>query len=178
MKIKKAKKEKINPPQNEEMVCVDSPDKKEMVCGRGGEVVKVEAKEPLAETEAKKGGVWIGTMNFFAAPYRGLKENYEKRYGEAKKLFVIDLILLGVIAVLLGFNVYLFLGGALGGKNLVAVNQPAPANTSVPGPLADSLLSVQLKINGQDPTIFTPGEDLEYAISYANSGNKEFTTSR
>jgi hypothetical protein len=173
MKLRKPKKEKISLPQNEEMVCVTSSDKKEMVCSREGEAVKVEAKEPLAETGAKRGGVWIGTMNFFAAPYRGFKENYEKRYGEAKKLFVVDLILLGVIAVLLGFNVYFFLSGVLGGKSLVSVNHPAPANTSVSGPVADSFLSTQLKINGQDSTIFTPGEDLDYTISYINSGSKD-----
>lgn len=164
---------KISPPQEEEMVCVSSSDKEEMACTRGGEVIKVEAKKPLVESEVKKGGVWIGTINFFAAPYQGLKENYEKRYGQAKKLFIVDLILLAVIGILFGLNVYLFTSRLTGGDYLTWSNFPEITNGgSVSGPVADSLLSVRMKINGQDSAIFIPGENLEYTISYGNSGNK------
>jgi hypothetical protein len=173
MKNIKKKKEKITASSPEEMVCVESPDKKEVVCAKGGEVMSVEAKEPLAQTEKNKGNLWIGTVNFFAAPYQGLKENYEKKYGQAKKLFIVDLILLGVIGLLFGFNTYLFLTRTTGG--LSWFNFPdITGGGGVSGPVAESILKIEMKINGQSsPTIINPGEDLEYVIHYNNSGGKD-----
>jgi len=172
MKKVKNKKEKIIAPAAEEMVCVESPDKKEMVCAKGGEVVKVEAKESFLETEKKKANLWIGTVNFFAAPYQGLKENYGKKYGQAKKLFIVDLILLGVIGLLFGFNIYLLFSRMNG--NLSWFNFPEiTVGGGVSGPVAESMLKTEIKINGQNSLIINPGEELEYAIYYSNGGSKE-----
>lgn len=173
MKIKKDKKEQATEPQEkEEMVCVSSPDGKETICSPGGVVKKVEAQE-LVEASEKRGNLFIGTLNFFAAPYKGLKGSYERRYSGAKKLFIVDLVLLGVVGLLLGFNIYLFFSRT----NIFSFG-PA-VNEGVIGrkggtPLSEgaSEFSTQIKINGQDLLVVMPGEDLEYAIFYQNSGRK------
>jgi hypothetical protein len=168
MKRVKNKKEKAAMPP-EEMVCVESSDKKEVVCTKGGEVVKVEAKESSEETGKKRANLWIGTVNFFASPYQGLKESYEKKYGQAKKLFIVDLVLLGVIGLLFGFNIYLFLTKATGGFSWL--NLPKTTTPSVvSAPATESLLKTEMKINGEAQANLNPGEDIEYTVSYFNSG--------
>lgn len=163
------KKKKLAASAPEEMVCVESSDKKEMVCAKGGGIVRVEAKEPLVETEKKKANLWIGTINFFAAPYQGLMENYEKKYGRARKLLIVDLILLGVIGLLFGFNIYLFFSRANG--TFSWFNFPdITLRRGVSGPIAESLLKTEMKINGEAQVIINPGEDLEYTILYQNGG--------
>ncbi len=171
MKKIKSKKEKIAMPP-EEMVCVESSDKKEVVCTKGGEVVRVEAKEPIEETEKKKANLWIGTVNFFASPYQGLKENYEKKYGQAKKIFIIDLILLGIIGLLFGFNIYLLLTRATGSFSRLNFPETITPGT-VSAPATESLLKTEMKINGETLAILNPGEDIEYIVSYFNSGKKD-----
>ncbi len=180
MKIKKSKREKLITPaptsasEPEEMVCVESPDKKEVVCAPRGEVVKVRAKEPLAETEKNKGNVWIGTVNFFAAPYQSLKESHERRYGQTRKHFIIDFILLGMLGILFGFNLYLFASRIMTGNYLSWSNFPElPGGGEVSGPVAESFLKTQMKINGQESIVVNPGEDLEYAVIYSNGGDKD-----
>jgi len=170
MKKIKNKKEKLNA-LPEEMICVESPDKEEVVCTKGGEVMSVEAKEPPAETGKKGANLWIGTINFFVTPYQGLKGSYEKKYGQAKKLFIVDLILLGIVGLLFGFNVYLFLTRTTGG--LSWSNFPeivAPGGVSAPA--TESLLKTEMEINGEAQAILNPGEDLEYVVSYHNGGSK------
>lgn len=174
MKKFKNKKEKITASAPEEMVCVESPDRKEVVCSPGGGVVKVEAREPLAETEKKKGSIFIGTLNFFAAPYQGLKESHERRYGQAKKLFIVDLILLAVVGILFGLNVYLFASRLITGNYPSWFNFPeSPQGGQVSGPVSESILKTQMKINGQESIIINPGEYLEYTIIYSNGGSKD-----
>lgn len=173
MKSRKKTKEKLSVPPEEEMVCVASSDKKEVVCAPAGEVVKVEAKEVLAETETKRSNVWIGTINFFAAPYQSLKGSYENRYGQARKLFIIDLILLAVVGILLGLNIYLFGSRLISDNNYSAWFKPVQ-NTN--GEVFDASASdflAQIKINGQESLVITPGEDLEYEISYLNRSKKD-----
>ncbi len=169
MKKVKNKKEKLAAPALEEMVCVESPDKKEMVCAKGGGIVSVAAKEPPGETEKKKANLWVGTINFFAAPYQGLKENYEKKYGQARKLFIVDLILLGAIGLLFGFNIYLFFSRANGTFSWFNFSD-LTVGRGVSGPMAESLLKTEIKINGEAQVVINPGEDLEYTILYQNSG--------
>ncbi|MBI5071372.1 hypothetical protein HZB93_00520 [Candidatus Falkowbacteria bacterium] len=171
MKIKKNKKEKLTEPQ--EVVCVESSDKKEVVCSPRGEVVKVEAKE-AALPQTKRGGILIGTINFFAAPYQSLKESHERRYGERRKHFIIDLILLGMLGILFGFNLYLFASRIMTGNYLSWFNFPElPGEGVVSGPVAESFLKTQMKINGQESIVVNPGEDLEYAIIYSNGRDKD-----
>ncbi|RPI72613.1 MAG: hypothetical protein EHM45_21955 [Desulfobacteraceae bacterium] len=116
-------------------------------------------------------------MNLFAAPYRGLKEGYEKRYTQAKKLFIVDLILLGIIGFLIGLDIYLvmsrpgdtFFGRMFGPETkneIVAGEQEATSE------VAASDVLVKIKINGQEEIHLTPGESLEYAVSFKNNGEK------
>ncbi|MBU1146502.1 hypothetical protein KKD80_03065 [Patescibacteria group bacterium] len=172
MKKIKDKKEKLSASSPEEVVCVESSDKEEMVCSRGGGVVKVEAKEPPAELGKKKGNVFVGTINFFAAPYQGLKESYEKKYGQARKLFFVDLILLGVIGLLFGFNVYLFSSKMSGNFSWFDFTNTTVGD-GVFGTISESLLKTEMKINGEVRAVLNPGEDLEYVILYSNGGSKD-----
>jgi hypothetical protein len=167
MRFKKIKKaEKI-----EKMVCVSSPDKKEMVCSPGGEIKKVEAREP-AQGEEKRGNILIGTLNFFAAPHQALKGNYEKRYSAAKKLFILDLILLGIVGALIGLNVYLFLSRATYDFGFLKFKPEGGIFKNGETPGASSVLLTDIKINGQEKLIVNPGEDLEYTLSYRNDSNE------
>lgn len=173
MKSRKKTKENLAAPETGEMVCVVSSDKKEVVCAPAGEVVKVEAKELPTETEKKRENVWIGTINFFAAPYQSLKGSYENRYGQARKLFIIDLILLVVVGVLLGLNIYLFVSPLVSDNNYSAWFKPVQnTNGEVSDASAPDLLA-QIKINGQESLVITPGEDLEYEVSYLNRSKKD-----
>lgn len=150
-KIKKQKKSEQASVAPKEMVCVSSPDKEEMVCAQSGEVVSIKAKEPEKEAD-RKGNVFIGTLNFFVAPYRGLKEGYEKRYPRAQKLFILDLILLGVIGLLVGFNIYLFINRAI--------------------PYEGAELNIEI------PEKITSGGDAVFGVKYANSGKSALGVSK
>ncbi len=173
MKTKKSKKEPLAAAEEkEEMVCVSSSDGKETICSPGGAVKKIEARDlaEVSKVSEKKNNLFIGTLNFFAAPYRGLQESYEKKYSGARKLFILDLVLLGVLGVLLGFNIYLFFS-----RTADFNFGPFPSGEvggGVPLPEKASKFLTQIKINDQEELAVSPGEDLEYTIFYQNSGSK------
>jgi len=175
MNIKKKKKEYLaGAEEREEMVCISSPDGKETVCSPGGAVKKIEARELAEVPEKEKKNIFIGTLNFFAAPYQSLKGSHERRYGQARKLFIVDLILLAVVVILFGFNVYLFASRLITGNYPSWFNFPeSPRGGQVSGPVSESVLKTQMKINGQESIIINPGEDLEYTIIYINGGSRD-----
>jgi len=163
--------------EKKEEVCVTSPDGKETICVRGGGITKVEAREAAPAENEKKENIFIGTLNLFAAPYRGLKEGYEKRYTEAKKLFIVDLILLGVIGFLIGLDIYLvtsrpgdtFFGRLFGPETKT---ETTAGEQEITSEVTVSDVLVQIKINGQEKILVTPGENLEYIVSFKNNGEK------
>jgi len=169
--------DKIKNERKEEEVCVSSPDGEETICVRGGGITKVEAHEAASEGNERKENIFIGTLNLFAAPYRGFKEGYEKRYAEAKKLFIVDLILLGVIGFLIGLDIYLvasrpgdtFFGRLFGPETKT---ETTAGEQEVTSEVTVSDVLVQIKINGQEKILVTPGENLEYTVSFKNNGGK------
>lgn len=178
MTNKKPKEETDNMPRPEEMVCVSSPDKEEMVCSPGGAARKVEAVETAEtaeapRTEQKKSELSVGAANILIAPYRLLAGGYARLFGWLKKLLILDFILLGIVCFLLGFNVYLFLnrpevfsGAPLPGSGNGAAKKESPA-------FLPSEFLAQIKINGQEKLTVNPGDDLQYVISYRNDSQKE-----
>lgn len=104
--------------KQEHFVCEEKEEGK-LVCQKEetgeSEVVEANAKPaPLG-----RGNIFIGTLNLMAAPAKAvaepLKKHYTKKYHgkytHAKKLFVVDLILLGIVGFLAFINIYLALGG-------------------------------------------------------------------
>lgn len=167
MKLKKIKKaDKV-----EEMVCVSSPDKEEVVCSSDGSVKKIEA-HLSKEAEKKRNNVLIGTLNFFAAPYQALKENYEKKYSAAKKLFILDLILLLLVGVLVGLNFYLFFSRATYDFSFLKFKSGEMISGNSETFKEKSSFLTKIKINGQENLIVNPGEDLEYTLSYHNDSEQ------
>lgn len=158
-------------------VCFTSPDGKETVCVPGGGITKVEAREPVEAETKKKENIFIGTINLFAAPVRGLKQGYEKRYSWAKKLFIVDLLLLVIIGLLIGLDIYLatsrpaetFIGRLFGFES---TNGTAKNESPVLSETNESQVVIKFLINGQEKILVTPGEDLEYAVSFVNNGSK------
>ncbi len=171
--MSKVKKEQ----EKESKICFTSADGKETVCIPEGSITKLEAREPAEVETKKKENIFIGTMNFFAAPYRGLKEGYEKRYSWAKKLFIVDLILIAIIGILIGLDIYLvtsrssdtFIGRLMGFK---PVSETIKNESPILSEIEDSQVVVKFTINSQEKILVTPGENLEYAIYFINSGDK------
>ncbi len=168
---------KKNKTNSQEEVCVSSSDGGEKICVRGGGVTKIETRKQVEKDQDKEKNIFIGTLNLFAAPYRGMKEGYEKKYTQAKKLFVLDLFLLAVIGFLVGLDIYLvasrpddtFLGRLFGTKK---ITEPTNQETEITSEVPVSDILVRVKINGQEKIVIIPGEDLEYTVSFKNNSAK------
>lgn len=163
MQFKKIKKTK----KVGKMVCVSSADKEEVVCSPDGSVKKVEARKPVQE-EVRGNNIFIGTLNFLSTPWRVLKENYEKKYLAVKRMFILDLIFLGIIGILTGLNIYLFVSRTVYDFGFLKFQ---PRHVEIVPPTASVLLT-KIKINGQEDLNIDPGENLEYTIYYENNSRE------
>lgn len=104
-----------------------------------GEVINIpleknDALAPFASpvAAAKKGNVFIGTLNLFVSPakaaIRPLHHHYHRKYHgkykHAKKIFLFDLTLVGLAVALVGFSIYFFLMNPI--KNYLDFSLSAP----------------------------------------------------
>lgn len=108
---------KINNEENKEHFACETEDDK-LICHEE-ESEQTSLKNLNKLPTSRKGNVFIGTLNLMAAPAKAvvkpLKKHYAKKYHgkytHAKKLFILDMVLLGVIGVLAFINIYMALGG-------------------------------------------------------------------
>ncbi|MDD5043046.1 MAG: hypothetical protein PHD51_00035 [Patescibacteria group bacterium] len=105
-----------NSEPKESYVCEEKSGK--LVCEKKEEELVVKKSSPLSG----KGNIFIGTLNIMAAPAKAIAEplkshytkKYEGKYKHARKLFILDMILLAIVGFLVFADIYLFFGGRFG----------------------------------------------------------------
>ncbi len=179
---KKDKKNKNRQKEDESFVCREN-EKGEMVCDEKGDKnitasegkimpaqdnqgdVDIEDSEQrynAPEIDTKKGNIFIGTLNMMSSPAKALakpfgkhyREKYRDKYRHSKKLFILDMVLLGIVLLLALTNVYFFFGGTLG---IFPISQKA-------------LLDID-----HNPQVLVSGEDTEFIFNYINNSEDKLT---
>jgi len=106
-----------NKEEKEHFVCEQEGDK--FVCHEKEDEQQASLENLNKLPTSGKGNIFIGTLNLMAAPAKAvakpLKKHFTKKYHgkytHAKKLFILDMVLLGIIGVLAFINIYMVLGG-------------------------------------------------------------------